>query len=253
MELRIKDNTYEPIIIENFEEIKTIVQEKAEHYANLVYTEDSLPQAKKDKATLNKFIKAIEDRRKEVKKVCMQPYESFETQIKELVAICNEPVSEIDEFVKAAEAKAKAEKKSEIEALFDGMEHPEWLSLEQIFNPKWLNQTVKISVVEEEIKSRLAAIAGDIKTVSSLEFGFEALEEYKRSLSLPDAIREGQRMADIQKRKAEPREEPKEEPRETSDYEAEQRQWIGFKLYISPSEARELKAWLVQKGIEIRA
>ena len=258
MELKIKDNTYTPIVVENFEEIKAMVQDKADHYKHMTYTEEQLPEAKKDKATLNKFVKAIEDRRKEVKKACMQPYESFETQIKELVAICNEPIKAIDEFVKAAEAEEKEVKRAEIEKLFSEIEHPDWLNLNQIFNPKWLNQTVKMSLVEEEIKSRLKATEGDIKTISTLECSFEAMEEYKRTLSLADAIREGQRIADIQKRKKEKskpdRESPKfdvEKPK--PDYSAEQKQWIGFKVYITPSEARELKAWLVQKGIEIRA
>lgn len=250
MELKIKDTTYTPIVIENFEEIKAMVQDKADHYKNMAYTEEQLPEAKKDKATLNKFVKAIEDRRKEVKKACMQPYESFETQIKELVAICNEPIKAIDEFVKAAEAEAKEAKQAEIEKLFAEIEHPGWLTLNQIFNPKWLNQTVKMSLVEDEIKSRLKATEGDIKTISTLECSFEAMEEYKRSLSLADAIREGQRIADILKKK-ECEEQPEEKPR--PDYSAEQKQWIGFKVYITPTEARELKAWLIQKGIEIRA
>jgi len=258
MELKIKDNTYTPIVVENFDEIKAMVQDKADHYKHMTYTEEQLPEAKKDKATLNKFVKAIEDRRKEVKKACMQPYESFETQIKELVAICNEPIKAIDEFVKAAEAEAKEAKRAEIEKLFSEIEHPDWLNLNQIFNSKWLNQTVKMSLVEEEIKSRLKATEGDIKTISTLECSFEAMEEYKRTLSLADAIREGQRIADIQKRKEEKsvpdRESPKsDEEKPMPDYSAEQKQWIGFKVYITPSEARELKAWLIQKGIEIRA
>ena len=37
------------------------------------------------------------------------------------------------------------------------------------------------------------------------------------------------------------------------DYSNEQREWIAFKVCITPTEARELKAWLIQKGIEIRA
>lgn len=124
MELKIKENTYTPIVVENFDEIKSLVREKADHYANLVYTEDDLPQAKKDKAMLNKFIKAIEDRRKEIKKACMQPYESFETQIKELVAICEQPVKAIDEFVKMIDSQNKAEKRAEIEKTVRGDRPP---------------------------------------------------------------------------------------------------------------------------------
>ena len=101
-------------------------------------------------------------------------------------------------------------------------------------------------MVDEEIKSRLKAIEGDIKTIATLEYSFEAQEEYKRSLSLADAIREGQRIADIQKAK-------EGEVKPQIDYSVEQREWIAFKVCIAPTEARELKAWLIQKGIEICA
>lgn len=247
MELRIKENNYTPIIVENFDEIKALVQDKADHYKNMVYDETSYSKAKEDKATLNKFIKAIEDRRKEVKKACMQPYESFETQIKELVAICNEPVSEIDNFIKMIDSQKKAEKKAEIDKIFTETEHPEWLEIDMIFNPKWLNASVKLSLVETEIKDILKAIDSDIRTIATLDFSFEALEEYKRTLSLADAISKGQWIANMQARKN------KEPEIKKPDYSAEQKNWIGFKAYITPSEARELRAWFVQKGIEIRA
>lgn len=255
MELKIKETNYTPIIIENFEEIKALVQDKADHYANMVYTEDDLPQAKKDKATLNKFIKAIEDRRKEVKKACMQPYESFETQVKELVTICNKPVQAISELVEIADNKAKDERLEELTEFFKSKDRPEWLEFSRILDPKWLNRSTKVSAAEEAIEEVLKRVNSDVKTLETLEYSFEAIDAYKRTLSLADAIREGQRIAELMKRKQGEAGKPEtEKPAvEKPDYEAEQRQWIPFKVYISPSEARELKAWLVQKGIEIRA
>ena len=45
---------------------------------NLVYTADQIKDAKKDRAKLNKFVTALEDKRKEIKKQVMQPYTAFE-------------------------------------------------------------------------------------------------------------------------------------------------------------------------------
>ena len=54
-----------------------------EKYENLTYTEDAIKTAKEDRSNLNKFKEAIDKRRKEIKKLCLKPYEEFEKRIKE--------------------------------------------------------------------------------------------------------------------------------------------------------------------------
>ncbi len=48
----------------NKEELEAAVRQKMASYENVVYTEDSMQQAKKDRAELNGLIKDIEDRRR---------------------------------------------------------------------------------------------------------------------------------------------------------------------------------------------
>lgn len=61
----------------NFEEIKTELINRLEKYQNLTFTEETVKEAKDTKAGLNKFREAIETRRKEIKKLCLKPYEGF--------------------------------------------------------------------------------------------------------------------------------------------------------------------------------
>lgn len=204
MELKMQEVQFPQVIEFNFEELKKEITDKAELYKNMVYTDDTIKEAKADKATLNKFITALEDKRKEVKKQCLQPYEVFEKQIKELVAIVDEPVRLIDQQVKNYEEKKKADKLEKIKEFWESVEHPEWLTCSKIFDQKWLNATTSMKKVQEAITERLKQICSDMGTLNSLpEFAFEAVEEYKQSLDVNKAIAEGQRLADIQKRKAE--------------------------------------------------
>ena len=69
----------------NYEELKTEIQKKANDYMNLVYTADQIKDAKKDRANLRKFVTALENKRKEIKRQVMQPYTAFEEQEKELI------------------------------------------------------------------------------------------------------------------------------------------------------------------------
>lgn len=187
----------------NNEELKAEISEKMQDYKNLVFTEETIKEAKKDRANLNKLKNAFEDERKRIKKLCMAPYDEFEKQVKELVALIDEPIRLIDNQIKEVEEKRRDEKRKEIETLFPTIGFQAFVTLDMIWDEKWLNATVPMAKVEEQMKSRMYQIGDDVFTIHGLpEFGFEAMEVYKKTLDLTKAIQEGQRLSEIQKRKA---------------------------------------------------
>lgn len=101
----------------NKEELEAAVRAKIAGYENVVYTEENIKAAKNDRAELNKLIKAIEERRKQVKNIINKPYAVFEAELNEITALINEPVALIDQQVKAFEEKQKeAEEQAKREA-----------------------------------------------------------------------------------------------------------------------------------------
>lgn len=274
MELKMHDVQFPEVIEFNFTELKQEITEKAALYKNMVYTDETIKEAKADKATLNKFITALEDKRKEVKKQCLQPYEDFEKQIRELVAIVDEPVQLINEQVKAYEDKKKADKLEKIKEFWESVEHPDWLTCNRIFDQKWLNATTSMKKVQEAITERLKQICSDMDALNSLpEFAFEAVEEYKQSLDVNRAIAEGQRLADIQKRKQEAEAakvaekevqqaaqpdpvvaEEKVTPQSVEELQTEaESSWIGFEALLTEEQAKKLKKFFETEGIRFRA
>ena len=174
-----------------------------QEYKSLAFTAETIQDAKKDRAKLNKLRTAFEDERKKVKKQCMEPYEKFERQVKELTALIDEPIRLIDSQIKEVEENRKAQKRKEIEELFSGIGFQTFVTLEKIWDEKWLNVSVPMSRIEEQMKTRMYQIGNDVMTIKNLpQFSFEALEVYKKSLDLTMAIQEGQRLSEIQKRKA---------------------------------------------------
>lgn len=269
MELKMQDVQFPKVIEFNFTELKQEITSKAELYKNMVYTDDTIKEAKADKATLNKFITALEDKRKEVKKQCLQPYEDFEKQIKELVMIVDEPVQLITEQIKEYEDKKKADKLEKIKEFWESVEHPEWLTCSKIFDQKWLNATTSMKKVQEAITERLKQICSDMDTLNSLpEFAFEAAEEYKQSLDVNKAIAEGQRLADIQRRKqeaeaekqqaAQPDPQPEAKEENTPAQPAAEPQteaaasWIRFEACMTVEQAMKLKQFFETEGISFR-
>lgn len=186
----------------NNEELKAEISEKMQEYKSLAFTAETIQDAKKDRAKLNKLRTAFEDERKKVKKQCMEPYEKFERQVKELTALIDEPIQLIDSQIKEVEENRKTSKRKEIEELFSGIGFQTFVTLEKIWDEKWLNVSVSMSRIEEQMKTRMYQIGNDVMTIKNLpEFSFEALEIYKKSLDLTMAIQEGQRLSEIQKRK----------------------------------------------------
>ena len=205
MELQIYNPTADGFLksIEwNHEEIKKEVAEKVSYYKGLVYTEDQVKDAKADRATLNKFVKALEDKRKEIKKQCLEPYDKFEAEMKEVLAIVNEPIGLIDSQIKGFEEEQKKKKLEAVKQAFADAGFQDFVKFDQIFDSKWLNKSTSMSSIKDQLNDRVMKIASEVKTINSLPaFSFEALAVYKDTLDLSQAITEGHRLEEIQKAK----------------------------------------------------
>ena len=205
MELKIKTPTFPEVIEFNFQELKQEITERASNYVNLVYSDDQIADAKKDRATLNKFVKALSDERIKIKKECLKPYEDFEAKIKELDAIVNKAIKNIDGQIKAAEEQKKTEKLEQIQEYWNRVTSPEHpLDLQRVMDARWLNSSTSMKSIQEEINGILSKYAEDIHTLRNLpEFSFEAEEVYKSTLDLGRAVNEAHRLSEQAKRKAE--------------------------------------------------
>ena len=116
----ITDLSVLPQVIEtNAEELKAWLSEKLAEYNEIVVTPETIKAAKDDKSKLTKLRTALEDRRKEVKRQCMAPYEDFERKYKELLALIDEPIGKIDTQIKALDEQEQKQKYVRLKAFFD--------------------------------------------------------------------------------------------------------------------------------------
>lgn len=286
MELQIEDVQLPEQIKFNFEDLKSEIQAKAHEYEVSVYTEDNIKAAKADRASLNKLKKALNDERIRREKAYMKPFNEFKAQINELIGLIDKPILAIDSQIKGYEDSKKDEKRQEIIEMWDKKDKPEFLGFDRIYNPKWLNATVSMKKIEEDMDLLIATVKANLDTLDSLpEFGFEAKEVYKTTLDLQRAIAEGQRLAEIQKRKEEAERQQAELKKALKDEEERiknepdadnkpvevatetpypptetienasvevQRAWVGFKAYLSKEEARKLGQFLTENNITIK-
>lgn len=265
----------------NYEELKKNIEEKAKIYETIVYNDDQIKEAKADRASLNALKKALNDERIKREKEYMIPFNEFKAQVNEIIKIIDKPVGIIDKQVKDYEAAKKAEKQKAINSLYETLAHPAWLELNRIQQQSWLNASVTMAKVEDEMTAALAKIKADLDIITHLpEYGFEATEVYKNTLDVSFALAEGQRLADLQKRKMEAEARAKEEEQKRAQMpiqpepvkvptaqemaevkakaQAEEekenpKQWIRVEMYLTIDQAKELKEWMTKNRIDFRA
>lgn len=177
--------------IDNFQELKQALEQQLEAYKSLAYSQDSVKAAKKDKATLNKLKRAIDEKRKEIKKVYMQPYTVVEAQAKELIALIDEPLALIAAFIAREEAEEKEARRNDIAAYFCqnasalGELAESILHNSAFYDSKWENKSTTVKAYQTAIVEKINTVATDISTIQATGGKHTAalLERYLQTLS----------------------------------------------------------------------
>lgn len=188
----IVDQNVGEVKFANYEIIKEKLQEMMTQYEGAVFSDESIKYAKKEVAALRKMQTAIDTRRKEVKKKCLEPYEYFEEKAAELKAIIEKPITLIDTQIADYEVRRKEEKKLKIKEIYDSVidEYEEYLPLEKIYDNRWENATTTVASIKTDIEKVVNSTAIALSTIATMnsDAAPEALNIYKNTLSITDAI-----------------------------------------------------------------
>lgn len=183
--------------------IRDKVKDMLVNYKAENYNEDNIEEATKDRALLNNTSKALDSERLRLEREFMNPFNNFKSVVAKTITMIKEASANIDEIVKEVENKAKEVKKSEIQKIFDEMIGKEaiasLINLEQIFDDKWLNKTVKIEAVEKEMFDTIRGIVNDLIAIENLKSEHElALKnQYLKSFNLGEVIIENNRLNEL--------------------------------------------------------
>lgn len=190
----------------NKDEIKKAVISITEQYKGLAYTEEQLQEAKKDRAMLNAMKKDISDRRIQVKKALLEPYDVFESEVKEVVALIDEPIEMIGKQIEAYEDKVRDEKNTALAQFFSENigELSDVVSYDRIFNPKWLNKTASLSSCKAEIQKIIDDVNTDLAAIiSSVDEKYQVFaKDYylQHGFNLSKALGEANRIQEMDKK-----------------------------------------------------
>ena len=176
----------------NFEELKTQLSTKMEEYQGAVFTEDSKQIAKGELANLRKLQKSVDDRRKDIKAQCMEPYNQFEEKDNELKKIINEPIQLIDGQLKEMETERIRKRQEDVGSIWKeiAVDWAEYLPLDKIYDHKWDLAGTKIKSIREDMEGLVAKTQTEVELIKNSQSDVmqDALEIYKKDRNLADAL-----------------------------------------------------------------
>lgn len=245
-ELKIQAPKNKPVVW-NYEQLRADLTTALADYQNRVYTEDTIDEAKADKAKLNKLKKAINDKRIACEKEYMQPFSEFKSQAKELCDMIDTASSGIGEKIDSFEEKRVAEKMGSIRNTFNEIVslYPiNFITLEKILNDKWLNKGTSDKAIAKEITDIFEKAVNDLAIIKRMpRYAFEAEEAYKTCLDLNKALADGERAAEIQARKGQETQ---------ASAESEIAVEMSFKCKITKTQAQALSDFCKANGITLQ-
>lgn len=261
----------------NYGELKAQLTQALASYKGRIYTEDSIGEAKKDRAGLNKLADAIDGKRKEMKSFYLKPYEEFEAQAKELTALVKTQAAEIDAQVKAFDEARKAEKQEHIKAIYREVvgDLSELVPYEKLHNPKWLNVGFSAKNIEAEIVEKTESIRAALASIDALglpddvgDMTAQIKRAYLRDFDLAAALAEKDRiekeralieayeaarkkhMEEAEALKSEEAQESQDSQNSENSEGKDRIYTVDFRVFATKEQLGALKAFLHDTGIK---
>lgn len=282
MELKIEKYTPATAIQFNYAELKQELQEKADMYASIVYTAETVKDAKADRAKLKSLQKTLNDERIRREREFMEPFNEFKAQINEIIRIIDTPVMTIDTQVKAFEDAEKEQKRADVIALWDSLDKPDFLTIDNVWSDRFLNKTATMSGIQSDMETFVNRVKMDLATLANIPADDVAIDTYKRTLNVASALEESNRIRKIQEaaeaRKRAEAERAAEEAARNAAVTAQQAaeaqeqtaveetvteapqidsapisaKWMKFEAYMTIEQAIVLRDFCKANGIELR-
>ena len=150
----------------NAEEFSAALQNELKNYTVERYIDDP-DAAKTDKAYLNKLKDDVAEKRKLATAAWNKPLDDFINIMKSLEKDIDAAYNDLNSIVNQAAQKEKDEKKAKIVEFWNTLDF-NIVSLDRVFNSKWLNKGEKLPSIFEELKAIVEKINSEMNTLKSM-------------------------------------------------------------------------------------
>lgn len=165
------ENKLVPVKLTNFDTLEKDIQVKMKEIGKLKFTEENLKSATEYRANLNKFKKAINDRRIAIHKDIEEKtgYNELDRQCKVLTGYVDDALTNVGDQIKAFETIEKNNKLNQIISYwveFAG-DYVKVVDVDKLVKEEWLNKTYSMTNIKTEITHIINKIPADLSTIES--------------------------------------------------------------------------------------
>lgn len=182
------------VTFDGFETYKTYCQTIADYIGSIELTDENEKAVKKDLADARKAIKALEDRRKEIKKEVLKYYDAFADQIKELTGIIDAADKALRQQVNDRDAARRAEKEDQLAEIFDRRARMYTFmavvpgAFVSWVRPQHLNKSMSIAKCEADMSEWMEAKQDEYDTILNMNDA-ETLAAWVECLDMTQAVK----------------------------------------------------------------
>lgn len=191
------------IVFDDYETLKIRAQEARDYLMKLDVSQESEQECKRTVAAARKITDQLNQKKISVKKAVLEPYNDFETKVKEIMAIVTEGENMARDKLKVIDDQRREEKKEELRKIWNArylsFECGQYLTFENFLTDQHLNKTVPISDVEKDMVQFLVDKSADIHYLSQKPLKDEYIEEYTRCMNALKAMETVDRRHEIMK------------------------------------------------------
>lgn len=268
------------VTINDYESLEAMVQAYSNKFKGLVPTEETLPEAKRTRAELNKVKKVLDDKRKEVKKQASEPIVRFEAQVKKLIKTIDETRSEIDKGVKELEEQQRQAKLEYVQGLIDEMAPNYEVDANEVeIKPSWLNKSTSNKKIVDEIAGTMrdinrhkAKLATERKLIEltchehdldpsgwyamldgviDVNVVLDEIERYAKEKQQAEELKQKQQEAELAEQKAKLAEVNGKQIDTETGAVMVSKQVVSFKIKGTKEQLDSIAKFIVQNGIEV--
>lgn len=175
----------------NMKEVKGYVEKLNNYYKNVFFTEETIQQAKEEKAKVNKFKAQVADYRKNIITEYNKPIKTFDNTAKETEKLLAETYNTINKQVASYEDEQKRKKEQQIKDYFEEYKIANNIDFVTYEQAK-INVTLTASIksLKEQAKLFIDEVIDDLKLIGTQECKDEILVEYKQNLNVSKSIQD---------------------------------------------------------------
>ena len=175
----------------NMKEVKGYVEKLNNYYKNVFFTDETIQQAKEEKAKVNKFKAQVAEYRKNIITEYNKPIKTFDDTAKETEKLLAETYNTINKQVASYEDEQKRKKEQQIKDYFEEYKIANNIDFVTYEQAK-INVTLTASIksLKEQAKLFIDEVIDDLKLIGTQECKDEILVEYKQNLNVSKSIQD---------------------------------------------------------------